>query len=320
MCDRSWRSPLRAAAAPHRPARSRSLHPALARCFSRRCLPALLAAARSLLAVAVKKAADRPLPARLRSPSGAASTCATGSCSRPRADPLGLVEGTGFKQAILRALGARIGKRVHIHRGVDLRHGGWDLLEIGDDVTLGQDASLRLVDFEDGQMVDRPGHASAPARRSTPAPASRAALRRGAEARSSRRFRHCRRERRFRPASVGRHPAGASRVPGRCPRIDGQARRMSPRPCHGARCCSPRRSSPCSPGAAADACVACVSRASAIDAEALWTLAVRTRRSIRGLADPARPRLAITVPFRSAGQALVVRAARPGARRASISR
>ncbi|MEK6301654.1 MAG: amino acid adenylation domain-containing protein [Acidobacteriota bacterium] len=67
--------------------------------------------------------------------------------------PWSLFEGTIFEMAALRALGARIGRRVHIHRGVNLRHGGWDLLEIGDDVTIGQEASLRLVELDDGQII-----------------------------------------------------------------------------------------------------------------------------------------------------------------------
>ncbi|HJQ26137.1 MAG TPA: amino acid adenylation domain-containing protein [Blastocatellia bacterium] len=67
--------------------------------------------------------------------------------------PWWLLEGTVFQQSALRALGARIGHRVHIHRGVNVLQGGWDLLDIGDDVTISQDASLRLVDFEDGQVV-----------------------------------------------------------------------------------------------------------------------------------------------------------------------
>src|SRR6185369_1879975 len=67
--------------------------------------------------------------------------------------PWSLLEGTVFQLSALRALGARIGERVHIHRGVNLLQGGWDLLDIGDDVTISQDASLRLVDFEDGQIV-----------------------------------------------------------------------------------------------------------------------------------------------------------------------
>ena len=73
-----------------------------------------------------------------------------------RAIPWGLMEGTGFQTMALRALGARIGRRVHIHRGVDLVHGGWDLLEIGDDVTIGQDANLGLVELEDGDILVRP--------------------------------------------------------------------------------------------------------------------------------------------------------------------
>jgi non-ribosomal peptide synthetase-like protein len=70
--------------------------------------------------------------------------------------PWRVIEGTPAQQAILRALGARIGKRVHIHRNVDLRRGGWDLLEIGDDVTLNQQAMLRLVDLDSGHLVIGP--------------------------------------------------------------------------------------------------------------------------------------------------------------------
>jgi non-ribosomal peptide synthetase-like protein len=70
--------------------------------------------------------------------------------------PWSLLEGTVFQQVVLRALGARIGRRVHLHRGVDLLRGGWDLLEIGDDVTLSQDSSVRLVELEDGQVLVGP--------------------------------------------------------------------------------------------------------------------------------------------------------------------
>ena len=73
-----------------------------------------------------------------------------------RGIPWWLIEGTGFQAMALRMLGARIGRRVHIHRGVDLLHGGWDLLEIGDDVTIGQEASLGLVELEDGDILVRP--------------------------------------------------------------------------------------------------------------------------------------------------------------------
>lgn len=67
--------------------------------------------------------------------------------------PWRLLQGTIFQQAVLRALGARIGNRVHIHRGVNLLQGGWDLLEIGDDVTLSQDSAIRLVDLDDGHVI-----------------------------------------------------------------------------------------------------------------------------------------------------------------------
>jgi len=70
-----------------------------------------------------------------------------------RAVPWRLLEATVFQQAVLRALGARIGRGVHIHRGVNLLMGGWDLLDIGDDVSLGQDAAINVVAYEDGQVV-----------------------------------------------------------------------------------------------------------------------------------------------------------------------
>ncbi|MEG3144908.1 amino acid adenylation domain-containing protein [Sphingomonas sp. RT2P30] len=67
--------------------------------------------------------------------------------------PWSLLQGTVFQQAVLRALGARIGRRVHIHRGVDLRRGGWDLLDIADDVSIGQDAIIGLVELDRGDIV-----------------------------------------------------------------------------------------------------------------------------------------------------------------------
>ena len=73
-----------------------------------------------------------------------------------RGIPWWLIEGTGFQNMALRALGARIGRRVHIHRGVDLRQGGWDLLEIGDDVSIGQEAIVGLVELEYGDILVRP--------------------------------------------------------------------------------------------------------------------------------------------------------------------
>ncbi|MFI0607017.1 MAG: amino acid adenylation domain-containing protein [Anaerolineae bacterium] len=70
--------------------------------------------------------------------------------------PWELLAGTVFVAPVLRALGARVGARLHAHRGVDLRRGGWDLLDIGDDVTLCQEAALRLVSLETGQLVIGP--------------------------------------------------------------------------------------------------------------------------------------------------------------------
>lgn len=70
--------------------------------------------------------------------------------------PWGLLEETVFLNAALRALGARIGRRVHIDRGVNLQAGGWDLLSIGDDATVCRDASLRLVDLDGGEIVVAP--------------------------------------------------------------------------------------------------------------------------------------------------------------------
>lgn len=70
--------------------------------------------------------------------------------------PWWLLEGTEFHCMALRTLGARIGRRVHIHRGVDLNRGGWDLLEIGDEATLGQESTVRIIDFEEGKIVAGP--------------------------------------------------------------------------------------------------------------------------------------------------------------------
>lgn len=67
--------------------------------------------------------------------------------------PWSLLAGTVFTNVALRALGAKIGRRVHIHRGVNLLQGGWDLLTLGDDVTLSQDAAVRVVDLDDGHLV-----------------------------------------------------------------------------------------------------------------------------------------------------------------------
>lgn len=70
--------------------------------------------------------------------------------------PWSLIEGTQVQIAILRALGARIGVGVHLHRGVRLADGGWDLLDIGDHVSIGQDAHLHLTDLAHGALVFAP--------------------------------------------------------------------------------------------------------------------------------------------------------------------
>jgi len=76
--------------------------------------------------------------------------------SAVRLIPWPLVQGSGLQQTILRALGARIGRGVHIHRGVDLARGGWDLLDIGDHVAIGQDAMIGLADLDRGDVVIGP--------------------------------------------------------------------------------------------------------------------------------------------------------------------
>ncbi|WP_070014551.1 non-ribosomal peptide synthetase [Streptomyces nanshensis] len=73
-----------------------------------------------------------------------------------RVIPWRTIAGTEYQCVALRALGARIGERVHIHRGVNLTRGGWDLLDIGDDVTLGQDAAVRLMELENRRIVVGP--------------------------------------------------------------------------------------------------------------------------------------------------------------------
>ncbi|MBX9737266.1 MAG: amino acid adenylation domain-containing protein, partial [Phycisphaerales bacterium] len=73
-----------------------------------------------------------------------------------RSIPWTLLAGTTAYGVVLRMLGATIGRRVHIHRGVNLQHGGWDLLSIGDDVTLSRDVHIGLVTLEDGCLCIGP--------------------------------------------------------------------------------------------------------------------------------------------------------------------
>jgi non-ribosomal peptide synthetase-like protein len=70
--------------------------------------------------------------------------------------PWEALEATGIAPTVLRLLGARIGRNVHIHRGVRLNEGGWDLLTLEDDATVGQDACLRAVELERGTLVVGP--------------------------------------------------------------------------------------------------------------------------------------------------------------------
>ena len=70
--------------------------------------------------------------------------------------PWRLIEGTELTSVVLRSLGAKVGKRVHFHRGSIPLTGGWDLLEIGDDVTISQDAGLHLIELEAGELVVGP--------------------------------------------------------------------------------------------------------------------------------------------------------------------
>ena len=67
--------------------------------------------------------------------------------------PWGLIEGTELVSWTYRVLGARIGRRVHIHRGVNMRRGGWDLIDIGDGATLAQDAVLLTSHLHQGEVV-----------------------------------------------------------------------------------------------------------------------------------------------------------------------
>ncbi|MFM7186541.1 MAG: amino acid adenylation domain-containing protein [Armatimonadota bacterium] len=69
--------------------------------------------------------------------------------------PWGIIEGTCLVNVILRMLGARIGKGVHFHRGSLPILGGWDLLTIGDDAVIGQDAALELIDLQNSCYVVR---------------------------------------------------------------------------------------------------------------------------------------------------------------------
>ena len=94
--------------------------------------------------------------------------------------PWRLLAGTELTSIVLRLLGARVGTGVHIHRGVDMVDGGWDLLELGNYATLSQDATLHTVELSAGTLVVGPismGHHSAVGIRTGMAPGSTLAAR-----------------------------------------------------------------------------------------------------------------------------------------------
>ncbi|MDI9411637.1 MAG: amino acid adenylation domain-containing protein, partial [Bacteroidia bacterium] len=64
--------------------------------------------------------------------------------------PWSIAEGTALTAWGLRRLGARVGRHVHVHRGVNVLRGGWDLLEFGDGVTLCQDAAVLVSRIDRG--------------------------------------------------------------------------------------------------------------------------------------------------------------------------
>jgi len=70
--------------------------------------------------------------------------------------PWGMLQGSRLQLSVLRALGARIGTGVHIAAGVDLQRGGWDLLTLEDDVAVGVDGVLGLVELDRGDVVVGP--------------------------------------------------------------------------------------------------------------------------------------------------------------------
>ena len=67
--------------------------------------------------------------------------------------PWDVIELLRLAPTVLRLLGARIGRHVHVHRGVRLNEGGWDLITLEDGATVGQDACLRAIELEAGCLV-----------------------------------------------------------------------------------------------------------------------------------------------------------------------
>jgi len=67
--------------------------------------------------------------------------------------PLNIVEGTEFKNMFLRFLGVKIGKNSYIQKSANVIMGGWDLLEIGDNVTIGRGAATRTMTLHNGELI-----------------------------------------------------------------------------------------------------------------------------------------------------------------------
>ncbi len=67
--------------------------------------------------------------------------------------PWTLLRWTALEAVCLRALGARVGRRVHLHDGL---RGALDLVELGDEASIGRGATLRSIDYLDGAMVVGP--------------------------------------------------------------------------------------------------------------------------------------------------------------------
>ena len=67
--------------------------------------------------------------------------------------PWEILEILDLAPMVLRLLGAKVGRGVHIHRGARFNDGGWDLITLEDGATVGQDACLRAVELEAGTLV-----------------------------------------------------------------------------------------------------------------------------------------------------------------------
>jgi hypothetical protein len=155
--------------------------------------------------------------------------------------PWRLMAGTEFQHVALRALG-RASAPVHIHRGVNLSRGGWDLLDIGDDASIAQDAEIQARRSRNSEVVIGPVTIGATVPRSTSGRAwGPRRPRDGVVPRAARRFRPVRASqpaealgrragRPARPRSIRAADFGVEAVIGpvaygrRCPRTAGAAR------------------------------------------------------------------------------------------------